>query len=151
MMSDFKVNTQVTVRFADVDSMGHVNNAKFFTYMEQGRVAYFKHFPELDFTRDGSASGTSLILAEIQCRFLSPAYLEETLNVALGVTQMKRSSFVMQYEIIETKSGRAIATGQSVQVYYDYSAKKSVEIPDTLRKKFEAIEGKTFRLPVDNL
>lgn len=151
MMSDFKVNTQVTVRFADVDSMGHVNNAKFFTYMEQGRVAYFKHFPELDFTRDGSASGTSLILAEIQCRFLSPAYLEETLNVALGVTQMKRSSFVMQYEIIETKSGRAIATGQSVQVYYDYSAKKSVEIPDTLRKKFEAIEGKTLRLPVDNL
>ena len=29
-----------TVRFRDVDSMGHVNNAVFLTYIEEARIAY---------------------------------------------------------------------------------------------------------------
>lgn len=143
-MPDFKIQTKLRVRFADVDSMGHVNNAKFFTYMEQGRVAYFKNFPELDFTLRHPSEGTSLILAQIQCRFLSPALLEEELTVKLRVTQMKRSSFVMEYEISEEKSGRLVATGESAQVYYDYALKKSLEIPEGLRKKFGEIEGVQF-------
>jgi len=31
----------VTVRWADMDSLGHVNNAKYFTYLESARTAFF--------------------------------------------------------------------------------------------------------------
>ena len=31
----------ITVRWGDVDSMGHVNNAKYFTYCESARMTYF--------------------------------------------------------------------------------------------------------------
>jgi len=143
-MSDFKIKTGIQVRFADVDSMGHVNNAKFFTYMEQGRVAYFKHFPDLDFTQGTASEGRSIILAQIQCRFLSPARLEEDLVVGLRVREIKRSSFVMEYEITEKKTNRLVAKGESVQVYYDYRQEKSLEIPPALRKKFEELEGRSL-------
>ncbi len=33
--------TQIFVRFRDIDNMGHVNNAVFFTYFEEGRKAFF--------------------------------------------------------------------------------------------------------------
>ncbi len=143
---DWKIQIKVHVRFADVDSMGHVNNAKYFTYMEQARVAYFKNFPELDFTLGNAAQGTSIILASVQCSFKSPIVLDEVIVVKIRTVEIKRSSFVMEYELIEEKTGRLVATGESVQVYFDYSRAKSLELPKELRKRFEKIEGRKFYL-----
>ena len=32
------------VEFHDLDAMGHVNNVRYFTFMEAARVAFFRHF-----------------------------------------------------------------------------------------------------------
>ena len=40
-MHSFRLETPVTVRFRDIDSFGHVNNAVYFTYLEIGRNAYW--------------------------------------------------------------------------------------------------------------
>ncbi len=138
------VSTEVKVRFADCDMMGHVNNAHFLTYMEQGRVEYFKKFPELNFLELKRELECSLILAEISCTFKSPAYLNEILVVSLGTTELKRSSIVMEYEMKEKTTGRLVAIGRSVGVYYDYQQKKSVSLPESIRKRFEEIEGRKF-------
>ncbi|MBU2497282.1 MAG: thioesterase family protein, partial [Proteobacteria bacterium] len=34
--------TELAVRFRDIDAMGHVNNAVFFTYFEEGRKAFLE-------------------------------------------------------------------------------------------------------------
>jgi acyl-CoA thioester hydrolase len=34
--------TTIQVRFADVDKLGHVNNAKYLTYFEIARMQFFK-------------------------------------------------------------------------------------------------------------
>lgn len=39
--ADFHVWVPVDVRFSDFDDQGHVNNAVFLTYFEQGRMGYF--------------------------------------------------------------------------------------------------------------
>jgi len=140
----FSVETQVHVRFADVDAMGHVNNAHYFTFFEQARVAYFKNFPDLDFSALSHVKGKSVILAEIRCVFRSPAIMDEMLLVRVRTRELRRSSFTMDYEIVESKTQRLVATGESAQVYYDYAANKSVEIPDSLRSNFENLEGKKF-------
>ncbi|HCU24841.1 MAG TPA: hypothetical protein DF383_07475 [Deltaproteobacteria bacterium] len=144
---NWNTQTQIQVRFADCDMLGHVNNAKFITFLEQGRVAYFRQFPELDFTLSHPQDCPGIILASISCDFHSPAYVGEILTVSLGVTEIKRSSFVIAYEIHEEKSGRLVASAKSAVVYFDYAKKKSVEIPDTLRSRFEEIEGKKFPKP----
>ena len=139
---DFKVNTQIHVRFADIDAMGHVNHAKFFTYMEQARVAYFKKVPELDFSDHMGQPKNSVILASIQCDFLSPAFLDEVLNVGIRISRLGRSSIEMEY-LIRTKDGsREVAKGKSTLVYFDYDSQKTQAIPQGLKDQFEAIEGK---------
>ena len=40
-MSRFTI--RIPVRFRDVDVLGHVNNAVYFTYMEQVRTEYWLH------------------------------------------------------------------------------------------------------------
>lgn len=139
---NWNVETEVKVRFVDVDSLGHVNNAHYFTYFEQARIAYFKNFPVLDFTSTQYQASKSLIVASISCQFKSPAYLDEVLQVKIRTTKMGRSSFVLEYEITEKKSSRLVAIGESVMVYYDYQLEKSEPISPELRESIEKLEGK---------
>jgi acyl-CoA thioester hydrolase len=141
---DFKVTTKVQVRFSDLDAMGHVNNAKFFTYMEQGRVAYFKKIPELDFMAHTGNPGASVILASIQCDFLAPALLDEILNVGVRITSLGRSRIEMDYKIWKEDNQKDVAKGKSTLVYYDYRTGKSLPLPDSLKQSFAKIEGQTF-------
>src|SRR4030095_13767420 len=95
----FYISTRVQVRFSDCDMFGHVNNAKFITYMEQARVEYFKAFDEINFLKRGENPKLSIILAEITCTFKSPVRLDDNLIVKIRTTELKRSSFVMEYEM----------------------------------------------------
>ena len=40
---DFAHRHEVEVRLSDTDAMGHVNNARYLTYVEIARVAYYEH------------------------------------------------------------------------------------------------------------
>ena len=42
------ITTNLNVRFRDLDALGHVNNAVFFTYFEQGRIHLVGEFPFLE-------------------------------------------------------------------------------------------------------
>ena len=40
-MEGFRHQTNIQLRFKDIDALGHVNNANHFTYFEVARVRYF--------------------------------------------------------------------------------------------------------------
>ena len=39
----FKHKVEIQIRFKDLDMLGHVNNANYFTYAEYARLKYFDH------------------------------------------------------------------------------------------------------------
>ena len=124
----------IEVRFSDLDPLGHVNNAAYFSYMEEARVAYFRRFPQIKFSPDASFS---FIIAELTCQFKSPAYLGELLIIRLSTTESKNSSFIMSYTIEEQITHRLVASGRSVQVCYNYQLQQSIPIPDFLRQALD--------------
>ena len=129
--------TDIVIRFNDCDPMGHTNNAAYFTYMEQSRVILFSRVFGLPADAPIRESNFPFILAEISCRFLKPTYANETLVVRAAVSEMKNTSFVILYDLSDKKSGDKVAGGKSVQVWYDYAAKKPVRIPDDFRRIME--------------
>jgi acyl-CoA thioester hydrolase len=64
-MTDLHFFHLIEVRYGDLDPQGHVNNAKILTYMEQGRVFYFK---QLKLWESGSFLNFGIIL-DIQISF----------------------------------------------------------------------------------
>lgn len=130
---------RVEVRFRDLDAMGHVNNAVYLTYFETARSAYYRR---LTGKKLKALEEFDFILAEVTCSFRSSAYFGETLVVSLGVTEVGTRSFVFDYEVTEEDSNRLVATGRSVQVMYDYAAKKTKPIPPELREKMVELEGR---------
>jgi len=141
MAKNFNTTTKVTVRFSDTDAMGHCNNARLFSYMEEGRVHYFhKLYPE--YKPSSQFELFPFILADIQCSFKSPAYCGEILIVALGVTEIGNKSFVIEYNITEEKTNRLIALGKSVLVMFDYKTHKTYPVPQDLLERIKNIEQK---------
>ena len=50
MTDEFRHRTRLEVRFRDVDAFGHVNNAVFLSYIEQGRIRYLARALQLPIT-----------------------------------------------------------------------------------------------------
>lgn len=137
------VQTECKVRFSDTDAMGHVNNACFFTYMEQARVAYLRRLaPDVDYK--AGLKSFPFILADIQCSFKTPLYVDEIVIVSISVDSIGTKSFVFDYRLTEQNTGRTVATGRSVQVLFDYVKEVSFAMPEDMRQTIEALEGRSL-------
>ena len=115
--------------------MGHANNAVYFTYMEQARVVLFRNFFKIREGQPILAEHFPFIIAEISCKFLKPVYVDEQLIIEARITQVKNSSFIIEYEMTDKLTGSKAAVGNSVLVWYDYKTGKSTAIPEKYRKK----------------
>jgi acyl-CoA thioester hydrolase len=122
---------RLEVRFRDCDPLGHVNNAVYFTYLEQTR---FSHWRALwDFGNPNLPPDTpGVIVARAECDFRRAARYGETLEIRMDVADIGRTSFTYEYEIVDAED-RTVATARTVQVMYDYAAEKPVPIPDRIR------------------
>lgn len=135
----FRFSIEEEVRFRDLDSLGHVNNAVYLTYFEQARIAYFQH---LGWTWPERPDEWFFILAEARCTYRSPARLGERLRIATGVVEVGRSSFRMGYRITEVSTGRLVAEGETVQVAYDYRQRRPVPLSEEVRRRLAEFEGR---------
>lgn len=131
-MQNHKKNTvPITIRFRDIDAMGHVNNALFLTYFEEGRKAFLREvFGIID------PAQYPFILARISCDYLKPINLGDSIALHVWVSDIGSKSFTFVYELFDPENPSSVyAKGMSVMVYYDYDAKKTMPIPDGFKKK----------------
>ena len=129
----------VDVRFRDMDSMGHVNNAVYFTYFENARIAYWRAVPAIR-----SRQALDYILARAECDFRSPATVEDALACHIRVASFGRSSFTFEYLLRDDRSGRVVAEGRTVQALFDYALRKTKPLDTALRAAIEEFEGRTI-------
>ncbi len=139
LKSRFRVIVPIQVRFRDLDAMGHVNNAVYLTYLEMGRVAYYRAL-----MGKASPKDFNFILAHAEIDFRSPIHLNEDILLGVSIVRVGNKSFQFAYEIREATTGRLIAEARSVQAMYDYSQQKTIPIPEEFRQRIEEFEGKTL-------
>jgi len=138
LLKHFRYRVKIQLRFKDLDSMGHVNNANHLTYFELARVSYFHEVvkEEVDWHRQG------IILARMEVDYKSPILLEDDLWVYIRVSAFGRTSFTMEYCIVSNRlEGLVVrAMGKSIQVCYDYSRNLSIDVPSTWKSRVLAFE-----------
>ncbi len=128
-MTEFPFTTTVDVRYQDHDTLGHVNNAVYVTYLEEARVAYLTEHAGL------SMENLSMVVAHLDVDFVEPVQHAESVEVAIGVTGVGGSSFTMAYEIRHDDS--VAVEAESVQVTIDPDSGKSHPVPKAWRAAFK--------------
>ena len=128
----------ISVRWGDMDSMGHVNNARYFTYCESARMSYFAAIRMYDH-REGEKHGPALAAAHLN--FRAQVRYPSDLDVLTRVSEIGRSSFRMEYEIVYRDSRERVADGHGIIVWVDYGAGRSIPMPESLKQAIRNYEG----------
>ena len=121
--------TTIKVRFNELDSYGHVNHSNYLHYFEEARIsAIAQRGKSVDQLLN---EGYLLVVAQIETRFLSPAYLSDSLLIKSGITQTRRASAQWFQKI--TKDNTVIAI-QKTRVGCTTIQGKPCKFPDELRQ-----------------
>lgn len=136
-MTAFHYYHPIEVRYGDLDPQGHVNNAKYLTYLEQARVGYIR---ALGLWRGDSYLDFGVILADAHLTFRAPILLTQQIRVGVRVSRLGNKSLTMEYCIEDGETSREMASATTVLVTYDYRRGETVPIPDHWRKTITDFE-----------
>ncbi len=135
-MTAFNFTTSLEVRYSDLDAQGHLNHARYLSFMEQARFKYMMAVGLWADVHDFNAVGQ--IVAEATCSYKRPVLLGQVVEVAVRTSRLGNKSMEMEYRL--TVDGVEAATGRTVQVAYDYAAGRSIIIPQGWREKIAMFE-----------
>jgi acyl-CoA thioester hydrolase len=121
---------KVHVRWDDLDAFGHINNAKYLTYVQEARVDFTW------FSRQKNGKSpllADMVVARAEVDYIEPIY-DGGMDVEcqIWVTRIGNASFEMEYEIIH--KGVIRARAKTTQVAVSVETKKSRPLNDEERE-----------------
>lgn len=126
----------IPVRWSDMDALGHVNNATYFTFCEQVRVIWLEANGAAETLQAGTTTGPVVINAS--CTFLRPVVHPATVEVRMYAGAVGRSSLESEYEIRDAADPEVLyTTGSAKIVWVDHAVGRSIPLPEHIRRLVE--------------
>lgn len=117
-LSEFPLQAYDKIRYGDTDRQGHVNNAKFATFFETGRVEIL--YSQEDVILD---ENSSFVAASVKITFLREITWPGTVEVGTGIVRIGNSSIHLYQQLYQ--NGRCVAEAESVSVQISDKTGKS--------------------------
>ena len=127
-LSDYPLRTTEKLRYRDMDTQQHVNNAVFLTLFEAARVELFYN-PENPLAE----TGRYFVVARISIDFLGELTWPGTVDVGTRIASIGRSSLKTEQALFQ--NGRCAATAEIVIVQMDSETRSSCPISDATKEK----------------
>ncbi len=123
------------IRFADIDAMGHVNNAVYLSYFEQARIHFFSQIinSQWDWNRQG------ILVAKNEITYKLPILLNDSISIHINCSHIGSKSFTLTYVI--TRGEEICTTGSSVLVCFDHLKSGSMPIPELWREQLVLLKS----------
>lgn len=119
---------QVTVRWRDVDALGHVNHAVFLTYLEEGRDAFLA----------GAIGAPDYVVVRLEIDLRAEVtYTDRNVTVRIAVDQLGTTSLTTREEVL-APSGQVAADAKVVTVRWDAARHRPVPFGAAERERLTA-------------
>lgn len=137
ILNDFHYKTPIPIRFADIDTFGHVNNAVYLTYFEIARSSYWDEVVHWEWNKMG------IIIGRAEINYLKPIGLNDRVFAYVRTSRIGNSSFDLDYALVKISNGseEICTTGSTVCVTFDYNLNSSSNIPEAHRLKMQEFEA----------
>lgn len=114
-MPEMKQVTRTRVRYGETDKMGVAYHGRYLDWFEMGRS---------NFCRANGKSfalwekeGVLLPVVEAHCRYKSPLYYDDEIDIETSVTKLTKVSVVFSCRILDVKSGKTAAEGYTKHAF----------------------------------
>lgn len=139
-MNDSSVKLELRIDWSEIDLFGHVNNLAIMKYVQAARVNYLEL---VDLMQLQTEMKIGPILASTNCQFRKPLFYPGQVTVYSKVDSIKNTSFRIQH-IVNNDKHEISAEAHDIIVFYDFNKNTKLAIPETIRRKIEALENQNF-------
>lgn len=135
-MSTSLSRVHLRVRGYHLDGYGHVNNARYLEFMEEGRWDYFDQHPEM--IKELHQAGRAFVVVNLNIDYLAAAVHGDDLEIMTGIIDIGERSGVCHHLIVR-KDGTVIARADLTFVLLDMRANKAAAIEAEVRQALVAL------------
>ena len=129
----------VSLRWADMDAYGHVNNVVFAQLLEEARIGALAAAGSEE---GGTMLDTGVLVGRVEIEYLVPLrYRHEPVMVDVWVSHLGGASFDLGYEVRDGRDGRddvVYARAETTMVVYDLEDHRPRRLADHERVKLTA-------------
>lgn len=121
----------IEIRYSDLDTQGHVNNAVYFTYFEHARVRFLFTLRERvqgeqgreplggDDARQADSEDLPFVVSSASCEYRRPITGLDPVAVGVRCESAARASLKLEYALCDRPQGQLFATGATTIVSVD--------------------------------
>lgn len=122
----YHATTQIRVRYAETDQMGHVYHGNYAIYHEVARVDAMK---QIGFSYKGfEDSGIMMPVYENHFHYILPALYDQLLTIKVIVDELPMVKMKFRYEITN-EEGKLIHTGGTTLFFKDIKSQRPIRAP----------------------
>lgn len=119
----------IELRWRDLDTFNHVNNATFLTFIEEARIRWF------DSLGEGWLTETiSPLLAAVQMNYRAPIAYPSHIAVEMFVERVGTTSLTVGHRILSADRKTLHADGNAVLVWIDRATGRPIALPELVLK-----------------
>ncbi|MFO7853070.1 MAG: acyl-CoA thioesterase [Bacteroidota bacterium] len=117
----------VNIRYSDIDMNKHVNNAVYFTYMENARTELL-----INDLINYEDEGIVFIVTEASCKYRQPILITDNVICELKFELLTPLRIGVTYLFKNADTSKLYAEGKTTLVMLNNNTNKPVQIPDEL-------------------
>lgn len=129
--------TRLRVRGYHLDGYGHVNNARYLEFLEEGRWAYFDERPDL--ARRLQQGDVAFVAVNLNIDYRQAAVAGDDLEVLTRLSGLGGRSAKMSQEIRRLRDDALVSAATLTFVLLDAAANRAVPIETELRELLEPL------------
>ena len=123
---------ELEVSAAEIDSLGHVNNARFLEFLERGRVGWYNQCGLILEASSGRRLGTVVVN---NVNFRLECFEGECLRVVTRPQARGKKSYLL-YQEIRNATNQLVTDAEVTSVVMDLDSRQTVAIPEVLARHF---------------
>lgn len=128
-IENYPFSIEISTRYADVDSLNHINNVAIAEMFEESRVRFGIHYKQTSF--DGKPGVARLLNVSTLFSYLREVYYPAPVTIGVGVTHIGSSSHTLSCLMLQ--DNRPVAHARTILVRAEEG--KSLPLPETLAEQ----------------
>jgi thioesterase-3 len=127
--------SELNVRPDDIDMFNHVHNSKYLDYVLAARYEQMDKFYGMSW-ENFAEQGYGWVVTKVTISFKRPLLMGDTMLIRTGIVEMNEKGCIVQFEIINKKTGKVASDGLFDYAMIDLKTKRSCKVTDEMIKAY---------------